>query len=119
MRGGQVSRFVGEIPDEILEREVTDDVLAQERRRLTGDDGRSFGARSHAPRSRAAASTLEPGTRRHAAVGRTVYHEKFGRGVVVDAEGQGPEAHFTVRFGTLMKKILGGFLSGGDDGDST
>ena len=119
MRGGQVSRFVGEIPDAILEREVTDDVLAQERRRLIGDDGRSYGTRSSAPRSRAAASAFDPPARRHAAVGRTVYHEKFGRGVVVDAEGQGPDAHFTVRFGTLMKKILGRFLSGGDDGDPT
>jgi hypothetical protein len=48
-----------------------------------------------------------------------VYHETFGRGVVVDAEGVGPDAHFTVRFGTIMKKIVGRFLSGGDDGDPT
>jgi ATP-dependent DNA helicase UvrD/PcrA len=117
MRGGQVSRFVGEIPEEILEREVTDDVLAAERRRLAGDDWRPHTARASRPR--AAASGFETGAKRHAALGRTVYHETFGRGVVVDAEGVGPDAHFTVRFGTIMKKIVGRFLSGGDDGDPT
>jgi ATP-dependent DNA helicase UvrD/PcrA len=115
LRGGQVSRFVGEIPVEVLEREVSDDVLAHERRRLAESGGRSYGARAQAPRPRAGA--LEPAGRRHKALGRTVYHESFGRGVVVEAEGEGADARFTVRFGTVIKKVLGRFLNGGDDGD--
>ena len=116
LRGGQVSRFVGEIPEEVLEREVTDDVLASERRRIAAESGgRSYGTRSHAPRPRAGA--FEPAGRRHKALGRTVYHESFGRGVVVEAEGEGADARFTVRFGTVIKKVLGRFLNGGEDGD--
>ncbi len=54
---------------------------------------------------------------RHAAVGREVFHESFGRGIVVAAEGMGSEAKYTVRFGTQMKRVLGRFLTGGPDGD--
>jgi hypothetical protein len=50
------------------------------------------------------------------AIGREVYHESFGRGVVIEAEGRGAEMKFTVRFGTKLRKVLGRFLLGGDDG---
>ena len=53
---------------------------------------------------------------RHRAVGRVVWHERFGRGQVVAAEGDGPDARFTVRFGTTLKKVLGRFLEGGEHG---
>jgi DNA helicase-2/ATP-dependent DNA helicase PcrA len=118
LRGGQVSRFVGEIPEDILERETTESTIAHERRRMAPESGgRGYGAHGHAGRARAV--TAAPGTpaTRHRALGRTVYHESFGRGVVVDAEGEGAEARFTVRFGTVIKKVLGRFLNGGDDGD--
>jgi hypothetical protein len=35
----------------------------------------------------------------------------------MDAEGVGPEAKYTVRFGTMIKKVFGRFLAGGADGD--
>jgi hypothetical protein len=50
-------------------------------------------------------------------VGREVFHETFGRGVVVMAEGEGSEVRFTVRFGTQLKKVMGRFLTGGVDVD--
>jgi DNA helicase-2/ATP-dependent DNA helicase PcrA len=132
VRGGQVSRFVGEIPSDLLEREVTDGFAAQERRRMDreergddGSEGRGWGGRwsggertSHARRAASAVSSAASGGR-HRAVGRTVYHESFGRGVVVDAEGDGPDARFTVRFAGSVKKVLGRFLSGGEDGDQS
>ena len=48
-------------------------------------------------------------------VGREVFHESFGRGVVVAAEGEGTDLKFTVRFGTRVRKVLGRFLTGGSD----
>ena len=63
-----------------------------------------------------AAPPSRTGVRR--AIGREVYHETFGRGVVVDAEGAGEDLKFTVRFRTATKKVLGRFLTGGGDGDS-
>jgi hypothetical protein len=54
---------------------------------------------------------------RHRAVGRAVWHDQFGRGVVMAAEGEGADARFTVRFGVGVKKVLGRFLDGGGDGD--
>jgi hypothetical protein len=50
-------------------------------------------------------------------VGREVYHESFGRGVVVMAEPDGSEVKFTVRFGARTRKVLGRFLTGGVDAD--
>jgi hypothetical protein len=47
----------------------------------------------------------------HAAVGREVHHESFGRGVVVAAEGVGGDARYTVRFASRVRKILGRFLT--------
>src|SRR6185369_2283618 len=120
--GGQVSRFVDEIPAEILERE--EPVHAGR-----GDDdaypaawkprrGREDGAR----RERAAGprvsdwTTSGPSTR-SPAVGREVYHESFGRGVVMAAEGQGEALRYTVRFGTRIKKVLARFLTEGSHVD--
>jgi hypothetical protein len=53
-------------------------------------------------------------------VGRVVFHEQFGRGVVQDVDGDERDPKFTVRFGGTqgMKKILGRFLTGGGDDDT-
>ncbi|HEY2955702.1 MAG TPA: UvrD-helicase domain-containing protein [Candidatus Eisenbacteria bacterium] len=110
-RGSQVSRFVAEIPDEVLEREATESFISRTREKLAVESGARPAAR------RARLDPLDAPAARHKAVGRAVYHETFGRGVVVDAEGDGPAARFTVRFGAGIKKVLGRFLSGGDDGD--
>jgi hypothetical protein len=50
-------------------------------------------------------------------VGREVFHETFGRGVVMAAEGEGAEARYTVRFGTRIKKVVGRFLTEGSHAD--
>jgi DNA helicase-2/ATP-dependent DNA helicase PcrA len=113
-RGGQVSRFVGEIPEEVLEREATEGLVAHERRRLEAEHG---GGPARGRWNRVRDEAPDAARPRHAALGRTVHHESFGRGVVVDAEGAGPDARFTVRFAAGVKKILGRFLDGGDDGD--
>jgi DNA helicase-2/ATP-dependent DNA helicase PcrA len=132
-RGGQVSRFVDEIPAELLDREEAP-VAAWAGTGSDSEGGRWFGGGSVSgrdsgggratrsagfPRSRDAVSG--PAYRTTGAlarlVGREVYHDAFGRGVVVMAEGEGGEVKFTVRFGTVMRKVLGRFLTGGVDVD--
>jgi len=56
-------------------------------------------------------------TTRNPAVGREVYHESFGRGVVMAAEGHGDTLRYTVRFGTRIKKVLARFLTEGSHVD--
>jgi DNA helicase-2/ATP-dependent DNA helicase PcrA len=114
-RGSQVSRFVSEIPGALLAREEPEEPRWS---RASGGTTRPSGAR-HRRRDAVDGEDAFATTRaaRHGAVGRTVFHETFGRGVVVAAEGDGADARFTVRFGTVMKKVLGRFLSGGDDVD--
>jgi hypothetical protein len=54
-------------------------------------------------------------------VGRVVFHDQFGRGVVQDVDGEGRDLKFTVRFGPGtkdVKKVLGRFLTGGGDDDT-
>jgi len=127
-RGGQVSRFVEEIPEDLMEREESPAARREarhagggagwtgsRRERVQGDSEGRGGA--SARDDGAVAGWMPPPTTRHRAVGRTVYHETFGRGVVMAAEGDGPDARFTVRFGTVLKKVVGRFLTGGDDGD--
>jgi DNA helicase-2/ATP-dependent DNA helicase PcrA len=119
-RGGQVSRFVEEIPDELLEREADERGPCESRgagrwaghRGSTGADDGEGVVRSEAGGSRGSARSAA-----HRGVGREVFHETFGRGIVLGGEGEGPMARFTVRFGTVVRKILGRFLSGGHDVD--
>lgn len=120
-RGGSVSRFIDEIPPELLER-----VEARASRRgASGEPGprpwRSTWARAKAETGEEGAP-VGLGVHAHRAgrsrvVGREVYHESFGRGVVVDADGEGADARYTVRFGTVIKRVIGRFLTGGSDGD--
>ena len=120
-RGGAVSRFVEEIPADVLEREDGD---ARDRGRRAG---RSYGGNGDAFDSgweggsggmlEGATVPRVPSRHRAQAVGREVLHERFGRGVVLDAEDEGQDVKFTVRFGTVIKKVMGRFLEGGQDGD--
>jgi len=117
--GGQVSRFVEEIPEELLEREVASPVsLPVARARGAGRPGAWRGGGGSTP---AVARGARPGPGesgpRHAAVGRVVYHDRFGRGVVLEAEGAGAELKCTVRFEAGVKRVLGRFLSGGASDD--
>jgi DNA helicase-2/ATP-dependent DNA helicase PcrA len=146
-RGGQVSRFVDEIPAELLDREESPAIawagagagshsdaerwsgVARDPRRASRavgtpgrerSDGDPRGARSpdlrpaHDARSGPAYRTTGALAR---TVGKEVYHETFGRGMVMMAEGEGSEVKFTVRFGTGIRKVLGRFLTGGVDVD--
>ena len=115
--GSQISRFVDEIPAELLEREEERPAFGW--RIDSGDTGdwRGGRRRAHGLRSGGAEDGAAFASTRHRAVGRTVHHDQFGRGVVMAADGEGESARFTVRFGTQIKRVLGRFLSGGDDGD--
>jgi DNA helicase-2/ATP-dependent DNA helicase PcrA len=39
-------------------------------------------------------------------IGQNVLHAKFGQGVIVDAEGQGPDARLQINFGRQGMKWL-------------
>ncbi|MBI1796880.1 MAG: UvrD-helicase domain-containing protein [Candidatus Eisenbacteria bacterium] len=110
-RGGAVSRFVDEIPAELVDREET---LQPAVRFPAWASRRRAGAAGPAQSDGPAYRTRGPLAR---VVGKEVYHETFGRGVVVMAEGAGPDARYTVRFGTQLKKVMGRFLTGGVDVD--
>ena len=121
--GGQVSRFVDEVPEHLLERDQpvvgrapsSDD---DSYRSVEDEDQRPAWER---PAGKRRSEWREPGLAlgasavrtRGRGVGREVYHEDFGRGVVVAVDGQGGDARYTVRFGTRLKKILGRFLTEG------
>ncbi|HET7225038.1 MAG TPA: UvrD-helicase domain-containing protein [Candidatus Eisenbacteria bacterium] len=122
-RAGQVSRFVDEIPAELLEREVTRGTrwshhAAPEYRgapRTRGSYDGDEGARTWMPARREGGAFA---SRAHRAVGRRVRHETFGRGVVTAVEGgDGEELRYQVRFAAGTKKVLARFLSEDDDGD--
>jgi DNA helicase-2/ATP-dependent DNA helicase PcrA len=118
-RGGQVSRFVAEIPEAVLDR---DEAPARAAAAVPRGIGRREGWHGGGSEAREKLGATVPGlppiaATRHRAVGREVFHETFGRGVVLAAEGDGVDARFTVRFGTVMKKVLGRFLTGGHDAD--
>ena len=100
--GGELSRFVREIPPHLL---IAESPPGFGSRPQTG--GGSGGGRVHeAPRPRTD----------HEAVGRTVYHENFGRGTVIEAEGFGADTKFTVRFARAgVKKVIGRFLTADDE----
>src|SRR5262249_12828009 len=115
-RGGSVSRFVNEIPPELLDR---DDAVAATRR---WEDAARGAHAARGPRRRdddyawVVTGGAAPAWAKRA-LGRQVYHESFGRGVVVAAEGAGEDVKYTVRFREGTKKVLGRFLSAGADGD--
>ena len=114
-RGGRVSRFVEEIPSTLLDAEelVTARAAEGEAAHWGGDGLRRAGSGARSASRAPAPTRADP---HHRAVGREVFHESFGRGVVVAAEGEGGAAKFTVRFGGSVRKVLGRFLTGGDDG---
>jgi ATP-dependent DNA helicase UvrD/PcrA len=120
-RGGAVSRFVDEIPAFLLEREGFGPGARSRPGHAAGAARFRSGGESREYEEREADAGFAPSfaapNPRHGALGREVFHESFGRGVVVAAEGHGPESKFTVRFGTRIRKVLGRFLTGGSDVD--
>jgi len=123
--GGQVSRFVDEIPPELLERdEAAATAWAPARASSSWPERRAGGWRParaevaparHDARSPAVPAARDGAARR--AIGREVCHEVFGRGIVVDAEAVGGDLKCTVRFAAGTKKVMARFLTGMSDGD--
>jgi DNA helicase-2/ATP-dependent DNA helicase PcrA len=146
--GGQVSRFVDEVPVELLRREggaangagrafasgravpargAFRSNSPREVDTARWGDGRAYQKDEYAdvafdveelpggPSHGVSAPGRSPEARR--AVGQRVYHEKFGHGTVLEAEGTGPDMKLTVRFTSAIKKVLARFVAGGADAD--
>ncbi len=143
--GAQVSRFVDEIPHDLLRREGA--ALPEFARAKPLGGGRTS-TRSTSPRDTDTqrwgdgrtyqrdefsdvaydVESVEGGpshgvsvpgrsaaSRR--AVGQRVMHDRFGVGTVLDADGEGPDMKLTVRFSGSIKKVLARFVTGGGDVD--
>src|SRR5262249_23736385 len=114
--GGQVSRFVDEIPPELLEREEPSRASRVSEHDAEYPEAWAPRREKRGPRDwergTVKDSWASAGPTQHSpAVGREVYHESFGRGVVMAAEGQGDTLRYTVRFGVRIKKVLARFLT--------
>jgi ATP-dependent DNA helicase UvrD/PcrA len=84
---GTPSRFISEIPDELIE---------EVRPRI------QISRPVAAGRFKAPTEELAPGVR----LGARVRHKKFGEGVILKVEGQGPQANIEVNFESLGRKIM-------------
>jgi DNA helicase-2/ATP-dependent DNA helicase PcrA len=140
--GAPVSRFVEEIPSALLRREGVAEPPAFARARPLGGGGRAPAGRTVADdagggrtyqRDEFSDVSLDfedvPGGPSHGvsvparsaaarrAVGRRVRHERFGEGLVLSAEGEGPDMKLEVRFAGSVKKVFARFVTDGDDGD--
>ena len=78
------SRFIAEMPSDLVQ------WLSPYRRRAIDVDDAEWGRVTRAPQATPAA----PGWR----IGQSVKHAKFGLGVIIDAEGRGPDARVQVNF---------------------
>ena len=48
-------------------------------------------------------------------IGQKIYHNKFGKGVVLNVDGSGKEAKLSISFsGGQLKKIIGTFVTTGE-----
>jgi DNA helicase-2/ATP-dependent DNA helicase PcrA len=134
-RGSAVSRFVGEIPESLLEREETSGTWSERGRghagghggsragswRRNGDAGEGL---EHDPGNEGDGESMvipRVGGGRSAnarrAVGLHVLHETFGPGTVLEADGDGPDMKLTVRFTGVVKKVYARFVTGVADDD--
>ncbi len=88
----QPSRFIAEIPDEYVE-EIRPRVRVTRPVRSTSRGARSGGS-------------IAPGSDIGVRLGQRVRHGKFGDGVILNCEGQGPHARVEVNFETAGTKWL-------------
>ena len=111
----ELSRFAREIPSELL----TVESPLGSRPSISGGGGSAGWAGSGGGRAYATTPSFPGATNpRDPAVGRRVHHDKFGRGRVLSAEGQGLDKRYVIEFQDgETRKVLGRFLTGLDDGD--
>ncbi len=79
--GADVSRFIGEIPEEVMA-----DTLPKRRRASTDTTWR----RNFQPRRTSSMATFRPAQK--------VFHEQFGKGIVLNCSGSGADETVTVAF---------------------
>ncbi len=100
---GQASRFIQEMPEELLE-EVRPKISYS--RPMRPDSG----SRSDYPRAVAGAASSRPVREEQVApglkLGARVRHGSFGHGIVLNIEGQGPHARIEVNFEGAGRKWL-------------
>jgi ATP-dependent DNA helicase UvrD/PcrA len=89
----QASRFIAEIPDELVE-EVRPRVQV------------SRPIRSAPRTKRRSGGSIAPGSELGVRLGQRVRHAKFGEGVILNCSGQGAHAQVEVNFATAGTKIL-------------
>jgi DNA helicase-2/ATP-dependent DNA helicase PcrA len=90
------SRFLDEIPQEVVKRLIPDLRSAAGRGRF---DDKSW---EPAPEKAFKAKSAGHGFR----IGQAVQHPKFGQGVIVNAEGSGNDARLQINFGKQGMKWL-------------
>ena len=96
VRYGIPSRFLHEIPESLVRRVNTG---SRSRNSGFGFRDSGFGAkRSGGVHSEPQSSILDAGSSTPWRIGQSVVHPKFGAGVIVGAEGRGPEARVQVNF---------------------
>ena len=98
------SRFLSEIPDELVHKEGSVD---------TGEDSRRYRAtttpsRANLPRldRRITTSAVQQPVNHGFRVGSDVVHPTFGEGVIIDIRGEGEKAEATIRFSLVGTKHL-------------
>jgi len=98
------SRFVAEIPEELLIREKADDFGRTGKRPHRAAASSRNGSRKSYPGKSVQKSTGKKGGLQ---VGDTVKHKIFGRGKILDIVGTGENQKLTVKFtGNVKKKLL-------------
>ena len=100
------SRFLNEIPDELIEREGNSD---------SGEDSRRYAYKSQAERGYSPPpmrhtmplSSAQPQTPHHGLkLGDDIEHPTFGEGVILEIRGEGEKAEATIRFRLVGTKHL-------------
>ena len=109
------SRFLDEIPAELLDRQGSVDTGADEGRGQLRGDWKQTPVPDFRSRSRGIASQAsealrpamrEPNLSHNFSIGDDVVHPVFGEGVIIDLDGTGEKAEATVRFVERGTKVL-------------
>jgi DNA helicase-2/ATP-dependent DNA helicase PcrA len=105
------SRFLAEIPEELIEREGNTDSGADSQRYSY----RSQADRGYAPTTRLSRTgpSITPGSSAHMQtenhglrIGDEIVHPTFGEGIIINIRGQGEKAEAAIRFRLVGEKHL-------------